>query len=66
MLRELHGPLIFDARIPDAADIPEAILVNKPVTHYKPRGASAKAFKALTDELFARIAAHESAALVEV
>jgi chromosome partitioning protein len=65
MLREIHGSLIFDARIAKAADIPEAIVVNKPVTHYKPRGASAKAFKALAEEILTRIVANESPALVE-
>lgn len=66
MLREVHGPLIFDAKIPKSADIPEAILVNKPVTHFKPRSASAKAFKALADELVRRIASNESPVLQEV
>jgi chromosome partitioning protein len=66
MLREIHGSLIFDARISKAADIPEAIVINKPVTHYKPRGASSKAFKALAEEILARIVANESPALMEV
>jgi chromosome partitioning protein len=66
MLREVHGSLIFEAKVPKSADIPEAILVNKPVTHFKPRSASAKAFKALADEVVLRIASHESPVLQEV
>jgi chromosome partitioning protein len=55
-LREIHGAGVFTTRILLAADIKEAISQRKPITHYKPRGASSKAFKALTDEMFARIA----------
>jgi chromosome partitioning protein len=66
MLRDVHGPLIFESKIAKAADIPEAILVNKPVTHFRPRSASAKAFKSLADEIMARIAASPSRELEEV
>jgi chromosome partitioning protein len=65
-LRETHGDLIFEARIPVAADIKEAIAFGKPVTTFKPRGASAKAFKQLADEMMARIARHEAPSMVEV
>jgi chromosome partitioning protein len=54
-LRELHGDGIFATRIALAADIKEAISQRRPVTHYKPRGASTKAFKALVDEMLARM-----------
>jgi chromosome partitioning protein len=60
-LRDLHGGGIFTTRIPLAADIKEAISRRRPITHYKPRGASSKVFKALVDEMFARIEAHGSA-----
>ena len=40
-------------RIPAAADFPEAIAHRKPVTHYKPRSAAAKAIKALAEEMIA-------------
>jgi chromosome partitioning protein len=60
-LRDLHGEGIFSTRIPLAADIKEAISQRRPITHYKPRGASSKVFKALADEVFARI---DAAALV--
>ncbi len=60
VLREVHGDGVFATRIPLAADIKEAIAQRRPVTHYKPRGASSKVFKALADELLARIAVIES------
>jgi chromosome partitioning protein len=65
-LREHHGDGVFTARVPMASDIKEAIFHHKPVTHHKPRGASAKAIKALADEILARIARHEAPALMEV
>jgi chromosome partitioning protein len=61
VLREVHGDGVFAARVPLAADIKEAISQRRPVTHYKPRGASSKAFKALVDELLSRVAATEAA-----
>ncbi len=60
VLREVHGDGVFTVRVPLAADIKEAISQRRPVTHYKPRGASSKVFKALVDELLARIAAIEA------
>jgi chromosome partitioning protein len=60
-LRDLYGALVFSSRIPLAADIKEAIARRRPVTHTKPRGASAKAFKALVGEMAAQIAAHAAA-----
>ena len=42
-----------------AADIKEAISQRRPMTHYKPKGASSKVFKALAEEMLARIAAIE-------
>jgi cellulose biosynthesis protein BcsQ len=60
-LRDLHGNGIFTTRIPLAADIKEAISQRRPITHYKPRGASSKVFKALVEETFARIEAQSSA-----
>ena len=43
--------------VPEAADFVEAIAQRKPVAQYKPKGAAAKAIKALADELDARLAA---------
>jgi chromosome partitioning protein len=56
-LRGIHGEGVFATRIALAADIKEAIARRRPVTHTKPRGASAKAFKALVAEIDARIVA---------
>jgi chromosome partitioning protein len=60
MLRELYGPLVFETTIPIGTDFKEAIAQRKPIVEHRPRGASAKAIKALADELLARIAAAES------
>ena len=65
-LREHHGAGVFNSRVPMASDIKEAIFHHKPVTHHKPRGASAKAIKALADEMLSRIAMHEAPQLLEV
>jgi len=56
LLREQYGRAVFDVRIPYAADYKEAIAQRKPIAQYKPRGASAKAVKALADEMLARLA----------
>ena len=55
VLRQVHGQGVFDAKVPMAADIKEAISHHQPVTHYKPKGASAKAFKQLVEEIMSRI-----------
>ena len=56
LLREQYGPSVFETRVPYAADFKEAIAQRKPIAQYKPKGASAKAIKALADELLARLA----------
>lgn len=61
VLRQIHGEGVLATRVPLAADIKEAIARRLPVTHYKPRGASAKVFKALAEELLARVEAHGTA-----
>jgi chromosome partitioning protein len=65
-LREHHGAGVFNARIPMASDIKEAIFHHKPVSFHKPRGASAKAVKALADEMLAKIESSEAPELMEV
>jgi chromosome partitioning protein len=65
VLREVHGDGVFATRIPLAADIKEAIAQRRPVTHYKPRGASSKVFKALVDEMLSRIVAIETPSHME-
>jgi chromosome partitioning protein len=54
-LRELYGVDVFTAVVPHAADYPEAIAYRKPVALYKPKGAAAKAIRALADEMAARL-----------
>ena len=54
-LRAEYGAAVFSTAIPHAAEFPEAIAHRKPVAHYKPQGAAAKAVRALADELLARI-----------
>lgn len=61
VLRGIHGDGVFATRVPLAADIKEAIAQRRPVTHYKPKGASARVFRALADEMLARIEAIETA-----
>ncbi len=56
LLREQYGAAVFETRVPYAADYKEAIARRLPIAAYKPRGASAKAIKALADELLARLA----------
>jgi chromosome partitioning protein len=56
-LRAEYGDLVFAARVPHAADFPEAIAHRKTAAQYKPRGAAAGAIKAVAEELLARIAA---------
>jgi chromosome partitioning protein len=61
VLRHVHGDGVFNSRVPMAADIKEAISHHLPVSLHKPRGASAKAFKLLVEELMARIGSHSMA-----
>jgi chromosome partitioning protein len=56
-LRSEYGALVFDAKVPHAAEFPEAIAHRKPVALYKPRGAAAKAVRELAEEVLERIAA---------
>jgi chromosome partitioning protein len=54
-LRSDYGAGVLTTRIPAAADFPEAVAHRRPVTHYKPRSAAARAVKALSDEVLARL-----------
>jgi chromosome partitioning protein len=65
ILREQYGSAVFETRIPYAADFKEAIAQRKTIAQYKPRGASAKAVKALADELQARLADAPSIGIVQ-
>lgn len=60
-LRADYGANVLKTRIPAAADFPEAVAHRKPVTHYKPRSAAAKAVRELGDEVLARLAGRTAA-----
>lgn len=60
-LRSDYGADVMATSIPAAADFPEAVAHRKPVTHYKPRSAAAKAVRALADEVLARLEARTAA-----
>lgn len=60
-LREQYGDDVFAAMIPDSVDYLESILARKPVAAYKPKGAAAKAVRALAEELEKRLAARRAA-----
>jgi chromosome partitioning protein len=46
---------VFATTVPIGTDFKEAIAQRKPIAMHKPKGASAKAIKALADELFSRV-----------
>jgi len=56
-LKASHGSAVFAATVPEAADYAEAVTARKPVGFHKPRGAAAKAIRAVADELVARLEA---------
>src|SRR5262245_16653417 len=56
-LRGMYGNAVFEARVPRAAEFPEAIAQRTTVAAYKPRGAAAKAMKAMAGEIWDRIRA---------
>lgn len=61
LLREQHSADVFTAMIPESVDFVEAITALRPVAFHKPKGAAAKAVKALAEELLARLAAPAAA-----
>ncbi len=54
MLRQLYGDLVFRTSVPIGTDFKESIALRKPIVAHNPRGASAKAIRALADELAER------------
>ncbi len=64
-LRDLYGDAVFTARVPEAPEFPEAISRRQTISQYKPKGAPAKAIRALAEELLGRIAAFEALAGTE-
>ncbi len=65
-LRSLYGDQVFAARVPEAPEFPEAISRRQTISQYKPKGAPAKAIKALAEELLARITLAENSGSREV
>jgi chromosome partitioning protein len=53
-LRTLYGEQVFETTVPLAKDFKEAVSSRLPISHYKPKGAPAKAMAALATELLAR------------
>jgi chromosome partitioning protein len=53
-LRSLYGDQVFGTMVPLAKDFKEAVSSRLPISHYKPKGAPAKAMVALAEELLAR------------
>lgn len=56
-LRDLYGAAVFAQAVPESTDFVEAIMQRMTVGQYKPKGAAAKAVKAVGAELMARLAA---------
>ena len=55
LLRKMYGTDVFTNPFPLAKDYKEAVAARQPISHYKPKGATAKAAKAVADELLLRI-----------
>jgi cellulose biosynthesis protein BcsQ len=53
-LRGLYGPDVFASVVPRAKDFVEAVAMRKPISHYKPKSAAAKATAAVAEELLER------------
>ena len=62
-LRALYGDQVFAARVPEAPEFPEAISRRQTISQYKPKGAAAKAIRALAEEMLARIESADSQAV---
>jgi chromosome partitioning protein len=54
-LRAAHGADVLTTRIPAAAEFPESVAHRLPIALHKPRGAGAKAMRALAEEVLERI-----------
>jgi chromosome partitioning protein len=54
-LREMYGEDVFAATFPRAKDFVEAVSSRRPISHYRPKSAAAKATKAVADELLGRL-----------
>jgi chromosome partitioning protein len=64
VLRETYGDRVCTQTWPAAKDFKEAVGKRQPISHYKPKGAPAKAVQAIAAELDNRIAQHRGAGKV--
>src|SRR3954469_360960 len=55
-LRQVYAEDVFSSVVPLAKDFKEAVILRKPVGHYKPKSAAAKVVASLADELLERLA----------
>ena len=54
-LRELYGPMVFNAVFPARKDIKEAIASRRPIHHLRPRSSAAGEVMAIAEELIRRV-----------
>jgi chromosome partitioning protein len=54
-LREMYGPLVFEARMAESVEYVDALAARKTVQQMKPKGAAAKAMRAIVEEIESRI-----------
>jgi chromosome partitioning protein len=64
-LREVYGPLMFAAMVPEAVAYVEAISNRQPIAAYSPKSAAAKSIAALADEFLARLDAPALPVIIE-
>lgn len=55
-LHDAYGDLVMAASVPFNVAFKEVALARKPLSHWKPKGAPAKAIDAVSDEILARVA----------
>jgi chromosome partitioning protein len=56
-LRQVYDEDVFASVVPLAKDFKEAVILRKPVGHYKPKSAAAKVIAGLADEVLERLSA---------
>lgn len=54
-MRTEYGDIVFTTRMLEMPDYPEAIAMRQTAAQYKPKGAAAKAIRAIADEIVARV-----------
>jgi len=59
-LRAAYGRSVFESHMPMSPDFPEAIAHRQSIVQYKPKGAAAKAVKAVAAEMVRRLAGDAS------